>query len=127
MSTIVGPPASAETPENNTISASSAASFARAPAIWNAGKAINTVESLANAMIGTLPKRSASHPPVTDMARLDSPMATVAIAAWEGDIDRQRAHAVLNGTHSPEDEPLREADAHAGDTAESPAAVQPAN
>jgi aerobic C4-dicarboxylate transport protein len=33
-------------------------------------------------------------------------VATVAIAAWEGDIDRERAHAVLNGTHSPEDEPL---------------------
>jgi aerobic C4-dicarboxylate transport protein len=24
-------------------------------------------------------------------------VATVAIAAWEGDIDRERAHAVLNG------------------------------
>ena len=35
-------------------------------------------------------------------------VATVAIAAWEGDIDRERAHAVLNGTHSPEDEPLAE-------------------
>ena len=33
-------------------------------------------------------------------------VATVAIAAWEGDIDRSRAHAVLDGTHSPEDEPL---------------------
>ncbi len=33
-------------------------------------------------------------------------VATVAIAAWEGDIDRPRAHAVLDGTHSPEDEPL---------------------
>ena len=33
-------------------------------------------------------------------------VATVAIAAWEGDIDRARAHAVLDGTHSPEDEPL---------------------
>ena len=33
-------------------------------------------------------------------------MATVAIAAWEGDIDRNRAHAVLDGTYSPEDEPL---------------------
>ncbi|MBO9650685.1 MAG: C4-dicarboxylate transporter DctA [Variovorax sp.] len=54
-------------------------------------------------------------------------VATVAIAAWEGDIDRERAHAVLNGTHSPEDEPLREAGTHAGDTAESPAVVQPAN
>ncbi len=35
-------------------------------------------------------------------------VATVAIGAWEGDIDRERAHAVLNGTHSPEDEPLAE-------------------
>ena len=26
-------------------------------------------------------------------------VATVVIAAWEGDIDRDRAHAVLNGTH----------------------------
>ena len=26
-------------------------------------------------------------------------VATVVIAAWEGDIDRERAHAVLNGTH----------------------------
>lgn len=33
-------------------------------------------------------------------------VATVAIAAWEGDIDRDRAHAVLDGTYSPEDEPL---------------------
>lgn len=33
-------------------------------------------------------------------------VATVAIAAWEGDIDRSRAHAVLDGTYSPEDEPL---------------------
>ena len=33
-------------------------------------------------------------------------VATVAIAAWEGDIDRNRAHAVLDGTYSPEDEPL---------------------
>jgi len=36
-------------------------------------------------------------------------VATVAIAAWEGDIDRVRAHAVLDGTHSPEDEPLADA------------------
>ncbi len=35
-------------------------------------------------------------------------VATVAIAAWEGDIDRARAHAVLDGTFSPEDEPLAE-------------------
>lgn len=33
-------------------------------------------------------------------------VATVAIAAWEGDINRSRAHAVLDGTYSPEDEPL---------------------
>jgi len=37
-------------------------------------------------------------------------VATVAIAAWEGDIDRERAHAVLDGTHSPDDEPLAEPD-----------------
>jgi aerobic C4-dicarboxylate transport protein len=35
-------------------------------------------------------------------------VATVAIAAWEGDIDRERAHAVLDGSYSPEDEPLAE-------------------
>ncbi|RZL67526.1 MAG: C4-dicarboxylate transporter DctA [Variovorax sp.] len=35
-------------------------------------------------------------------------VATVAIAAWEGDIDRERAHAVLDGTYSPDDEPLAE-------------------
>jgi aerobic C4-dicarboxylate transport protein len=40
-------------------------------------------------------------------------VATVAIAAWEGDIDRARAHAVLNGTWSPDDEPLAEAGATA--------------
>ena len=28
-------------------------------------------------------------------------VATVAIAAWEGDIDRERAHAVLNGEVPP--------------------------
>jgi aerobic C4-dicarboxylate transport protein len=49
-------------------------------------------------------------------------VATVAIAAWEGDIDRERAHAVLNGTHSPEDEPLVETG-----TPESPVAIQPAH
>jgi len=38
-------------------------------------------------------------------------VATVAIAAWEGDIDRERAHAVLDGTFSPDDEPLAEPDA----------------
>ncbi|MBS0451428.1 MAG: C4-dicarboxylate transporter DctA [Proteobacteria bacterium] len=37
-------------------------------------------------------------------------VATVAIASWEGDIDRERARAVLDGTHSPEDEPLAEPD-----------------
>jgi aerobic C4-dicarboxylate transport protein len=40
-------------------------------------------------------------------------VATVAIAAWEGDIDRERAHAVLDGTYSPDDEPLAEAEAGA--------------
>ena len=30
-------------------------------------------------------------------------VATVAIAAWEGDIDRERAHAVLDGRDVPED------------------------
>jgi len=35
-------------------------------------------------------------------------VATVAVAAWEGDIDRERAHAVLNGTYAPDDEPLAE-------------------
>ena len=33
-------------------------------------------------------------------------VATVAIAAWEGDIDRERAHAVLDGRYAPDDEPL---------------------
>ena len=33
-------------------------------------------------------------------------VATVVIAAWEGDIDRARAHAVLNGTHEDETEDL---------------------
>ena len=50
-------------------------------------------------------------------------VATVAIAAWEGDIDRVRAHAVLNGTHSPEDEPLR--DSVPGTGLDSPVIVQP--
>ncbi len=39
-------------------------------------------------------------------------VATVAIAAWEGDIDRERAHAVLDGNYAPEaldGEPLAEA------------------
>jgi aerobic C4-dicarboxylate transport protein len=31
-------------------------------------------------------------------------VATVAVAAWEGDIDRERAHAVLNGEVAPADE-----------------------
>ncbi len=35
-------------------------------------------------------------------------VATVAIAAWEGDIDRERAHIVLNGGTTPDDEPLAE-------------------
>ncbi len=35
-------------------------------------------------------------------------VATVVIAAWEGDIDRARAHAVLDGHYSPDDEPLSE-------------------
>ncbi|MET0544491.1 MAG: C4-dicarboxylate transporter DctA [Variovorax sp.] len=35
-------------------------------------------------------------------------VATVAIAAWEGDIDRERAHAVLDGAYSPDDESLAE-------------------
>ncbi len=38
-------------------------------------------------------------------------VATVAIAAWEGDIDRPRAHAVLDGTFSPDDAPRDEAEA----------------
>jgi aerobic C4-dicarboxylate transport protein len=28
-------------------------------------------------------------------------VATVAVAAWEGDIDRERAHAVLDGRYVP--------------------------
>jgi aerobic C4-dicarboxylate transport protein len=32
-------------------------------------------------------------------------VATVAVAAWEGDIDRERAHAVLDGRAVPQDEP----------------------
>jgi aerobic C4-dicarboxylate transport protein len=38
-------------------------------------------------------------------------VATVAIAAWEGDIDRERAHAVLDGRAAPSDE---DADTAAG-------------
>jgi len=30
-------------------------------------------------------------------------VATVAVAAWEGDIDRERAHRVLNGLTDPVD------------------------
>jgi aerobic C4-dicarboxylate transport protein len=30
-------------------------------------------------------------------------VATVAIASWEGDIDRERAHKVLNGEKLPQD------------------------
>lgn len=40
-------------------------------------------------------------------------VATVAVAAWEGDIDRERAHAVLDGRRVP----AGEADLDAGDTA----------
>jgi len=36
-------------------------------------------------------------------------VATVAIAAWEGDIDRERAHAVLNGELPQQDEALTSA------------------
>jgi aerobic C4-dicarboxylate transport protein len=32
-------------------------------------------------------------------------VATVAIAAWEGDIDRERAHAVLDGREPPAPRP----------------------
>ena len=32
-------------------------------------------------------------------------VATVVVASWEGDIDRERAHAVLNGTAPADDEP----------------------
>jgi aerobic C4-dicarboxylate transport protein len=35
-------------------------------------------------------------------------VATVAIAAWEGDIDREQARLVLDGHESPDDEPLAE-------------------
>ncbi|QIL82734.1 C4-dicarboxylate transporter DctA [Diaphorobacter sp. HDW4A] len=35
-------------------------------------------------------------------------VATVAVAAWEGDIDRDRAHAVLNGKALPMDETIAE-------------------
>ncbi|HVR52355.1 MAG TPA: cation:dicarboxylase symporter family transporter, partial [Pseudorhodoferax sp.] len=34
-------------------------------------------------------------------------VATVAVAAWEGDIDRQRAHAVLNGEPVQDDAPAQ--------------------
>lgn len=43
-------------------------------------------------------------------------VATVAVAAWEGDIDRERAHAVLNGTPVPPTE-------DDADVAEAPIAV----
>jgi aerobic C4-dicarboxylate transport protein len=43
-------------------------------------------------------------------------VATVAIAAWEGDIDRERAHAVLDGRYSPDDEPLAEVEPAANTT-----------
>ena len=35
-------------------------------------------------------------------------VATVAIAAWEGDVDREQARRVLDGHESPDDEPLAE-------------------
>ncbi|RYF82253.1 MAG: C4-dicarboxylate transporter DctA [Comamonadaceae bacterium] len=41
-------------------------------------------------------------------------VATVAVAAWEGDIDRERAHAVLNG-EVPPDEPVAPAVAATAD------------
>jgi aerobic C4-dicarboxylate transport protein len=41
----------------------------------------------------------------------------VAIAAWEGDIDRERAHAVLDGTWTPDDAPLADAPVDAAITA----------
>ncbi|RZL42650.1 MAG: C4-dicarboxylate transporter DctA [Variovorax sp.] len=44
-------------------------------------------------------------------------VATVAIAAWEGDIDRERAHAVLDGTWTPDDAPLADAPVDAAITA----------
>jgi len=50
-------------------------------------------------------------------------VATVAVAAWEGDIDRSRAHAVLDGTYSPEDEPLS---MDGLDTVHAPAGAVPA-
>ncbi|RZL95863.1 MAG: C4-dicarboxylate transporter DctA [Variovorax sp.] len=46
-------------------------------------------------------------------------VATVAIAAWEGDIDRDRAHAVLDGTYTPTDDEVS-----AASTAPTTAAVQ---
>ena len=41
-------------------------------------------------------------------------VATVAIAAWEGDIDRERAHAVLDGRVAPEEPALEPALAESG-------------
>jgi len=41
-------------------------------------------------------------------------VATVAIAAWEGDIDRKRAHAVLDGRVAPEEPALEPALAESG-------------
>ncbi|KAF1067040.1 MAG: Aerobic C4-dicarboxylate transport protein [Variovorax sp.] len=38
-------------------------------------------------------------------------VATVAIAAWEGDIDRERAHAVLDGRAAPDEPALAESGA----------------
>ena len=53
-------------------------------------------------------------------------VATVAIAAWEGDIDRERAHAVLDGraAPSPEDEGTEAGDEPARVTGYSAAAPQ---
>ena len=46
-------------------------------------------------------------------------VATVAIAAWEGDIDRERAHAVLDGRTVP----ATDDDLDANDEAAVPAAA----
>jgi aerobic C4-dicarboxylate transport protein len=51
-------------------------------------------------------------------------VATVAIAAWEGDIDRERAHAVLDGRATPSDEDADAAAATAQMTGYSAAAPQ---
>jgi aerobic C4-dicarboxylate transport protein len=51
-------------------------------------------------------------------------VATVAIAAWEGDIDRERAHAVLDRRAAPSDEDDVAADERAPATGYSAAAPQ---